>query len=87
MSRRSKQTSQTGSEKNAVKEVVKPPDYNFRDNDVAFENSLKKKPLWIESMLIQSLLLSVGSLLNADGKVRFDLFIRETVEGCSVVPS
>ena len=67
--------------------VVKPPDYNFKDNDVAFENSLKKKALWVESMLIQSLLLSVGSLLNANGKVRFDVFIRETVQGCSVAPS
>lgn len=30
-------------------------------------------------MLIYSLLLSVGSLLNAEGKVKFESFIRDSV--------
>lgn len=33
-------------------EPVKPPDYNFKDNDVMFENSVKKIDLWVESLLI-----------------------------------
>lgn len=58
----------------------KPPDYNFRDNDIVFENSIKMKKLWIDSMFLYSLLLSLGSMLTEPGKLKFETFIRNSIE-------
>ena len=64
----------------------KPPDYNFRDNDILFENSIKMKKLWIDSMFVYSLLLSLGSMLTEPGKLKFETFIRNSIEQNSVQP-
>ena len=56
---------------------VKVPDYKWSEDDKSFENSIRYKNLWVDSLFIYALVWSFGSILTDKAKQEFDRWLKE----------
>ena len=56
---------------------IKVPDYRWVEEEAAFENSIRNKDLWIDSMFIQALIWTFGSIMTVETKADFDKWLKK----------
>ena len=56
------------SPKNSSRSKIKVPNYSWAEDDFAFENSLRHKKLWVDSLFIYALEWAFGSILKTEAK-------------------
>lgn len=56
---------------------IRPPDYNWCDEEPIFEQSIANKQLWVDSFFLYALVWAFGSILTNKAKYEFDRWLKQ----------
>lgn len=66
--------------KKPVAVKIKVPDYKWCEEEITFENSVRYKALWVDSLFILAIIWTFGSIMTDEAKPEFDKWLKKQFE-------